>query len=115
MERHRAEFRALIERDVDVLFANEHEITMLYEVDDFDDAARHIAGHCEIAALTRGPKGSVVVGGGERHEIAADPVEQPRRHDRRRRPVRRRVPLRPDARTRPRGVRPAGVARPRRR
>ena len=76
VERHRAEFRALIERDVDVLFANEHEITMLYEVDDFDEAARHIAGHCEIAALTRGPKGSVVVGGGERHEIAADPVER---------------------------------------
>ena len=28
--------------DIDILFANEDEITMLYEVDDFDDAARRI-------------------------------------------------------------------------
>ena len=74
VERHRDEFRELIAENVDVLFANEHEITMLYEVDDFDDAARHVSGHCEIAALTRGAKGSVVISGGERYEIAADPV-----------------------------------------
>ena len=43
VERHRAEFRALIERDIDILFANEHEITMLYEVDDFDEALHHVA------------------------------------------------------------------------
>jgi sugar/nucleoside kinase (ribokinase family) len=74
VERHRDEFRALVETDVDVLFANEHEITMLYEVDDFDEAARRVAGVVEIAALTCGPKGSVVVGRGERHEITAEPV-----------------------------------------
>jgi sugar/nucleoside kinase (ribokinase family) len=54
VERHRDEFRALVENDVDVLFANEHEIAMLYEVDDFDEAARRVADHCEIAALTCG-------------------------------------------------------------
>jgi len=74
VERHRDEFRTLMERDVDVLFANEHEITMLYEVDDFDEAARRVAGVCEIAALTRGPKGSVIVGRGEQRAIEADPV-----------------------------------------
>jgi sugar/nucleoside kinase (ribokinase family) len=74
VERHRDEFRTLIESDVDVLFANEHEITMLYEVDDFDEAARRVSDCCEIAALTRGARGSVVVNGAERHEIAADPV-----------------------------------------
>src|SRR5204863_3914382 len=74
VERHRDEFRALIESDVDVLFANEHEITMLYEVDDFDEAARRVSECCEIAALTRGAQGSVVVRGAERHEVAADPV-----------------------------------------
>jgi sugar/nucleoside kinase (ribokinase family) len=76
VERHRDEFRKLIETDVDVLFANEHEIMMLFEVDDFDDAARRAAKACEIAALTRGAQGSVVVGRGERHDIAADPIEQ---------------------------------------
>lgn len=74
VERHRDEFRALIEGDIDVLFANEDEITMLYEVDAFDDAAARIADHCEIAALTRGARGSVVISGSERHEIPADPV-----------------------------------------
>src|SRR5207245_8713038 len=76
VERHRDEFRTLVENDVDVLFANEHEITMLYEVDDFDDAARRVSSTCEIAALTRGPRGSVVIARGERHEVPAEPVPQ---------------------------------------
>ena len=75
VERHRAEFRELIKTSVDILFANEHEITMLYEVDGFDDAARHIAADCSIAALTRGALGSAVVSGAERHDIAAEPVD----------------------------------------
>jgi sugar/nucleoside kinase (ribokinase family) len=74
VERHRAEFRALLEADVDILFANEHEITMLFETDDFDEAAGRVSEHCEIAALTRGAEGSVVVAGRDRHEIAAEPV-----------------------------------------
>jgi sugar/nucleoside kinase (ribokinase family) len=74
VERHRDEFRELIESSVDVLFANEDEITMLYDVDAFDDAARFVTENCEIAALTRGAQGSVVVGRGERHEIAAVPI-----------------------------------------
>ena len=76
VDRHRAEFRELVASSVDVLFANEDEITMLYEVDTFDDAARLVAEDCEIAALTRGAQGSVVVGAGERHEIAAVPIAQ---------------------------------------
>jgi len=76
VERHRDEFRALVENDVDVLFANEHEITMLYEVDDFDEAARRVSETCEIAALTCGAKGSVIVGRGERHDVDPEPVAQ---------------------------------------
>jgi sugar/nucleoside kinase (ribokinase family) len=63
VERHRADFRDLVEHHVDVLFANEQEICSLYEVDDFDTAAGHVRGHCEIAALTRSELGSVVVSG----------------------------------------------------
>jgi sugar/nucleoside kinase (ribokinase family) len=74
VERHRDEFRELVETNVDVLFANEDEITMLYAVDAFDDAVRLVAENCEIAALTRGAHGSVVVEGAERHEIAAVPI-----------------------------------------
>ncbi|HET9730922.1 MAG TPA: adenosine kinase [Acidimicrobiia bacterium] len=72
VERHRQEFLQLAEHHVDVLFANEHEITMLYETDTFDEALQHVRGHCEIAALTRGARGSVIVSGDELHVI--DPV-----------------------------------------
>jgi sugar/nucleoside kinase (ribokinase family) len=75
VERHRDEFRELVENDVDIVFANEHEITMLYEVDTFDEALQHVCGHCEIAALTRGPLGSVIVAGDAVHVIDPHPVD----------------------------------------
>jgi sugar/nucleoside kinase (ribokinase family) len=75
VERHREEFLELIERDIDILFANEHEITMLYEVDTFDEALHRVRGHCAIAALTRGPHGSVIVAGEDVHVIDASPVD----------------------------------------
>ncbi|HVJ98242.1 MAG TPA: adenosine kinase [Acidimicrobiia bacterium] len=74
VERHRAEFRELIEGKIDILFANEVEIMSLYEVDTFDGALQHVKGHCEIAALTRGASGSVIVAGDEVHVIDAAPV-----------------------------------------
>jgi sugar/nucleoside kinase (ribokinase family) len=73
-ERHRDEFLSLIAGEIDVLFANEQELLALYEVDSFDDALQHVRGHCEVAALTRGPKGSVVISGDEVHVIDAEPV-----------------------------------------
>jgi sugar/nucleoside kinase (ribokinase family) len=76
VERHRSEFLELIRSDIDVLFANEQEISMLYETDSFDDAAKRIADHCEVAALTRGAVGSVVVSGGVRHDVPADAVDR---------------------------------------
>ena len=76
VERHRDEFRTLVASSIDVLFANEDEITMLYQADSFDEAARLAARDCEIAVLTRGAQGSVVVSGSERHDIAAVPIER---------------------------------------
>ena len=71
VERYRAEFLELIEHHIDVLFANEAEITSLYEVGNFDAALQKIRGHCEIAALTRSEKGAVIVSGDEIHVIDA--------------------------------------------
>jgi len=56
------------------LFANEDEIRSLYQANSFDDALRHVRGHCEIAALTRSEKGSVIVSGDEIHVIDPEPV-----------------------------------------
>jgi sugar/nucleoside kinase (ribokinase family) len=75
VDRHRAEFLDLVEHRVDILFANEDEICSLYEVDDFDDAAKRVQGHCAIACLTRSEKGSVILtADGERLDVAAAPT-----------------------------------------
>jgi sugar/nucleoside kinase (ribokinase family) len=71
VERHREEFLELIESEIDILFANEDEIMSLYQVDTFDAALHHVRGHCEIAALTRGAAGSVIVAGEDTHVIDA--------------------------------------------
>jgi sugar/nucleoside kinase (ribokinase family) len=74
VDRHRQAFRDLVERHVDILFANEAEIRALYEVSDFDTAVARVRGHCEVAALTRSERGSVVIAGDRVHVVAADPV-----------------------------------------
>ena len=70
--RFRDEFLDLAEKHVDILFANESEILSLYQVERFDDALQHVRHHCEIAALTRSEKGSVILSGDEVHVIDAE-------------------------------------------
>ena len=76
VDRHRAEFMHLISGHVDIVFANEDETKSLFEVDDFDSALQQMQGHCEIAALTRSEKGSVIVAGGDVHVVDAAPVDK---------------------------------------
>ena len=76
VERHRAEFRELVEGHVDLLFANEEEIKSLYQVATFDAALQKVRGHCQVAALTRSAKGAVIVAGAEVHVIDAEPLVQ---------------------------------------
>ena len=75
VDRYRQEFLQLLEGDIDILFANEDELKSLYQVDSFDDALQRVQGHCEITALTRSEKGSVIVRGNEVHVIDAIPVD----------------------------------------
>jgi len=74
VDRHREEFRELVDGHLDVLFANEQEIVSLYETEDFDGALQAVRHRCEIAALTRSEKGSVVVAGDEIHVVDTVPV-----------------------------------------
>jgi sugar/nucleoside kinase (ribokinase family) len=76
VDRHRAEFLDLVRGSVDILFANESEITSLYETASFDEAARSAQADTRLAALTRSEKGSVILGGGQAVEIPAAPVDQ---------------------------------------
>ena len=75
VDRHRDEFQDLVEHHVDILFANEQEITSLYEVDDFNAAVQAVRGKCDIAALTRSEKGAVIVAGDEVHVVSAEPID----------------------------------------
>ncbi len=73
--RHRDAFRAFVAEECDILFANEAEILALYETDDFEAAALHVAQDVEIAALTRSEHGSVILSGAARHVVTAQPTQ----------------------------------------
>ncbi|MGN7438789.1 MAG: adenosine kinase [Alcanivorax sp.] len=75
VDRHRHDFLQLVENHVDILFANEDEIKSLFLQDNFDDAVSAISEHVEIAAITRGEKGAVIIANGEKIEIPAQKVE----------------------------------------
>lgn len=76
VDRYRAEFRALIQGHIDILFANEVEICSLWEVEDFPAALAATRGVCELAALTRSEKGSVLVTPKEAVTVPAEPVDR---------------------------------------
>lgn len=74
VDRHRDEFLELIRSGIGVLFANEAEILSLYQTDDFDAAAQQACKDCNLAALTRSEKGSVIASEGKVIEIPAEAV-----------------------------------------
>lgn len=76
VDRHRVDFADLVANHVDILFANEAELCSLYQTDNFDDAIRASRGHCRVAAITRGAKGSVVIAGEDAIVVGAAPVAQ---------------------------------------
>ena len=61
VDRHRDDFLSLVRGGVDILFANEAEITSLYGLNSFDDAAEAVRAEAEIAVLTRSEDGSVII------------------------------------------------------
>ncbi|TAN46272.1 MAG: adenosine kinase [Rhodospirillales bacterium] len=72
VNRHRDEFLDLVRHHTDILFANESEITALFETQTFDEAMQAARGVCPITVLTRSSKGSVVLANGEVHVIDAE-------------------------------------------
>lgn len=74
VDRHRTAFRELVAGHVDILFANETEITSLYECNDWRDAANMARRDVGLAALTRSEAGSLVIRGEETVAVAAVPT-----------------------------------------
>ncbi len=75
VERHRHEFRELVEGGVDMVFGNEDEVKLLFETDDLDKAMEAVGRTGEIGAITRGAAGSIVTAGGETIAVDAEPVD----------------------------------------
>lgn len=76
VERHARAFSSMIRQgEVDLLFANEAEVTRLMGVDDFDRAVEALRSQVPCAALTRGPHGAVAVAGGLTAEVPAEPAQ----------------------------------------
>lgn len=74
VERHRSEFRELIEGPVDILFANRVELRGLYEIDDLDKAIERARADVDLACITLGKKGSVLVTKDQTVEIEAEEI-----------------------------------------
>jgi fructokinase len=72
VDRHRVAFRDLVASHVDLLFANETEITSLYEKNTFEEAAEAARAEVALAALTRSEAGSVIVRGTETITVGAE-------------------------------------------
>lgn len=73
VDRHRADFLALIQHDLDYVIGNEAEIQSLFETDHLDDALILTSGICPLVVCTRSGDGVTVMEGTTRIDI---PVEK---------------------------------------
>ncbi len=75
VDRHRDDFLSLVSDEIDILFGNEEELLSLYQVESFDAAVAAVRADCHMAAITRGPSGSVIITPDDVIEVKAEPVE----------------------------------------
>ncbi len=74
--RFRDEFLGLLEKDVNILIANEDEAKALFQEEEFDGVIAKAKAWGGIAAITRSAKGCVVLDESQSHVIAAAPVDR---------------------------------------
>jgi sugar/nucleoside kinase (ribokinase family) len=76
VDRHRESFRNFIQNHVDILFANEEEITSLYETDKIDVAVELGRQECNLLVVTLGAQGSLIASGDNLSKLDSIPVSQ---------------------------------------
>ena len=75
--RHGDDFRALIAAgEIDILFANEHELAALTGKEDFHEGLAQVAQSVRTVVVTRSEKGAHAVRAGEQAHVPAEPVDQ---------------------------------------
>ncbi len=76
VEHHRREFLELLNGELEMLFANEDEVKMLFDLSGFDAAVDAVVETGVLAVLTRGAHGCVVVTASGPVEVPAAPVDR---------------------------------------
>ncbi|NIL95219.1 MAG: adenosine kinase [Woeseiaceae bacterium] len=76
VERHRDSFNHAVRNGVDIVVADEDEVSALVQTEDFDDTLDALDAYDNLFAITRSDKGSVIVQGDERIVQAATPVDE---------------------------------------
>lgn len=76
VDRHRSDFRALVADQVDVLFGNRGELVSLYETETFDQAVELVRQECQLAVVTTGADGCLIICGDEIVSVPAQPVTE---------------------------------------
>lgn len=71
VDRFRGDFSQLVDTSVDILFTNRDEICSLYQTDDLEKALTTLAGKTEIAAITCGSEGAIILSGDQRYKVPA--------------------------------------------
>ncbi len=75
--RYRTEFLDLMRNGtVDLVFANESELTSLYETKDFDTALTHLRNDVALGVVTRSEKGCVVADAKDVTSVPAMPIDK---------------------------------------
>lgn len=69
VERHRADFLDLIEKDLDFVIGNEEEIKSLFETDDLEEAIAKTGAICPLVVCTRSGDGVTVLAEGNRVDV----------------------------------------------
>ncbi len=69
VHRHRESFIKLVEDYIDILFANEDEITTLYQTSSLNIAIEKLKKKCDLAAITIGERGSILISNGKETNI----------------------------------------------
>jgi fructokinase len=61
VDRHKSHFLNLVKNKLDIVFANEQEITSLIEAKNFDEVVNFSKQLNKLVVVTRGEKGAIVV------------------------------------------------------
>ncbi|MEO1686828.1 MAG: adenosine kinase [Pseudomonadota bacterium] len=76
IERHRSLFRQMCIDEIDLLFANEHEIVSLYQAATLEEAMDMARKEVELVAVTVGPSGAYILNGERTVHAPAAPMQR---------------------------------------